>query len=397
MMEHMLSDGHTVGLAAPTGKACSVLNSKQTLVTAQTLHSYMYGQPNDKIANIESAINAKERDINDLSEMKDVWPSRDTKISLIAQMAKLRDERNDLMEKLAQAHKDKGSLEFNTLKEDRKFYNFMFVDESSMLAQKIVEDLMDIADRDGTRFIFVGDGNQLPPINDVPGVDLRNSPIMLKEIVRQAADNGIIKFAHSILKSSTLPPGSFDNVTKHAGLNPTILFTPQLEDLPQYICFTNAQRQRVTKLIRDHYLKNNSYLPMVGERLMMDSSIIEKRVVKGDIMTVKAFPENFSINDYEVRMALEDRFGGIIDVTFCVADLLETYGHVVDKTSPSYRKARRSPSVMYPYIITCHKSQGSEWSRVALFNDCSRPEIFRPYLYTGATRARDELIILGAK
>ena len=49
------------------------------------------------------------------------------------------------------------------------------------------------------------------------------------------------------------------------------------------------------------------------------------------------------------------------------------------------------------YAITCHKSQGSQWENVIVFDDKfghRKPEIRARWLYTAITRAEKGLVIL---
>jgi ATP-dependent exoDNAse (exonuclease V) alpha subunit len=53
----------------------------------------------------------------------------------------------------------------------------------------------------------------------------------------------------------------------------------------------------------------------------------------------------------------------------------------------------------YGYAMSVHKSQGSEWERVLLKEehlgrDQTKDDYYR-WLYTGITRAKDKLVILG--
>ena len=47
------------------------------------------------------------------------------------------------------------------------------------------------------------------------------------------------------------------------------------------------------------------------------------------------------------------------------------------------------------YAISCHKSQGSEWSNVCVFDEsnCFKADKFK-WLYTAITRAKDRLVIV---
>ena len=48
----------------------------------------------------------------------------------------------------------------------------------------------------------------------------------------------------------------------------------------------------------------------------------------------------------------------------------------------------------YGYCITCHKSQGSEYSKVLVFEEFLRGGDHEKWLYTAATRAKDKLVII---
>ena len=59
----------------------------------------------------------------------------------------------------------------------------------------------------------------------------------------------------------------------------------------------------------------------------------------------------------------------------------------------------------FGYALTCHKAQGSQWSRVLVFEeDCfnwgSKPgarDLRAQWLYTAITRAVDKVTIIGGK
>jgi exodeoxyribonuclease-5 len=48
----------------------------------------------------------------------------------------------------------------------------------------------------------------------------------------------------------------------------------------------------------------------------------------------------------------------------------------------------------FGYAITCHKSQGSEFDNVLLFNEVLNRKLHRNWLYTGITRAKEKLILV---
>lgn len=56
---------------------------------------------------------------------------------------------------------------------------------------------------------------------------------------------------------------------------------------------------------------------------------------------------------------------------------------------------RRTQQATYGYAITCHKSQGSQWDRVCLFNESFAFQNNRKeWLYTAVTRAAQHLTLV---
>jgi exodeoxyribonuclease-5 len=152
----------------------------------------------------------------------------------------------------------------------------------------------------------------------------------------------------------------------------------------------------VNGLIREKYFGDKaSAVPVIGETLMLDTNKPDYRWVKGDMLRMLDY-RNVPGTDFEAQMTVIDKYGHERTLMFSTADLQQSYGLKIDPADKRYRISRRHPAVMFPYAITCHKAQGSEWNEVVLFNDCTRPETRLPYLYTGATRARSKLTILGA-
>ena len=69
---------------------------------------------------------------------------------------------------------------------------------------------------------------------------------------------------------------------------------------------------------------------------------------------------------------------------------------VNEKNFKRFPKGVKPLTFDYGYCITCHKSQGSEWDKVLVFED-SFPfaaEEHRRWLYTAITRASEKLVIV---
>jgi ATP-dependent exoDNAse (exonuclease V) alpha subunit len=65
---------------------------------------------------------------------------------------------------------------------------------------------------------------------------------------------------------------------------------------------------------------------------------------------------------------------------------------------PKWKKSKEQDPVLfdYGYAITVHKSQGSQYNKVLLFEEVLNSANHKRWLYTGATRAVDKLVIVKA-
>jgi exodeoxyribonuclease-5 len=58
------------------------------------------------------------------------------------------------------------------------------------------------------------------------------------------------------------------------------------------------------------------------------------------------------------------------------------------------RLPNRPKEFDYGYAITCHKSQGSEYDKVLVFEEWLKGGDHSRWLYTAATRAKEKLVIV---
>jgi exodeoxyribonuclease-5 len=75
---------------------------------------------------------------------------------------------------------------------------------------------------------------------------------------------------------------------------------------------------------------------------------------------------------------------------------MKTEGFKIPYSSSKDKKKEHLLQIAFAYTITCHKSQGSQWNRVIVYNEAfGRDEIEKArWLYTSCTRAVDKLILL---
>lgn len=159
-----------------------------------------------------------------------------------------------------------------------------------------------------------------------------------------------------------------------------------------------------------------NYLPFVGEQLMIDANIPDARLSRGDLVTITKItdpefdtvpPEAHLMAHHDWYMIREveftDKYGTPHAVRANLNDLMVSMGHPKaynnqKDTGPLSRAyfniVRDTVPFMFPYAMTCHKAQGSEFNHVVLFNDRPRAN-YREFLYTGITRAARSITVAG--
>lgn len=251
--------------------------------------------------------------------------------------------------------------------------DYFLVDEASMISTGLWEALKTYR----LPIILVGDPGQLEPIGNDP--KLMHSPdIVLDEIHRQAEGSGIIQLADDVRKE--VPTfgdyGPEVQVWRHS--------YPSIADLlwaDVVIVYYNATRHRFNRLVRKY--KKSSYFAAFldkGEQIIVLQNNMEHGVFNGQGLTVteRVFEEkprsihcNDGIEDFEIPI-----------------------------TPWAFGKQLKNGEKMpwfqdyvvcdYGYALTCHKSQGSEWDKVVVYDEGGRGDVKR-WQYTAITRAAKEL------
>jgi exodeoxyribonuclease V alpha subunit len=272
----------------------------------------------------------------------------------------------------------------------------LVVDEASMLDTGLARSLVSALDRRG-QLILVGDADQLPSVG--PGQVLRDlldagtvPSARLTEVFRQAARSRIVTNAHRVRSGEPpelAPPSTFAEgvdclfVAASTEQAPAVAADWAASRLPRLIGRPPAEVQVLAPLTRVCQAVNellqarlnpprgqaerpHGALPLrVGDRVIQTRNNYHLGVFNGDTGTVVAVtPEGASID-----------FGEGLTVEYSAMDLLE---------------------VDHAYGLTVHRAQGSEWPVVVLLA-CSSygPMLSRNLLYTGLTRAKQALLIVG--
>ena len=304
----------------------------------------------------------------------------------------------------------KGELKFKRNETNPLPADVVIADEMSMVDALLMCSLVR-AIKPSSKFIMVGDSNQLPSVG--AGNVLKDliashyiPSVELKEIFRQAAQSLIVTNAHRIVKGEfpVLDDRQNDfffmnkpNESEIAGLviqltkqrlPDTYGFSP-IDDI-QVLCPTKMGAAGTRELNKQLQLALNPPSQNKAELKFFD--VIFRTGDK--VMQTK--------NDYDVLWTKNNEKGsgifngdiGIIRAVdrFSQNVTIDFEGRMAIYTSEMLRKLEHA------YAITIHKSQGSEYDAVIIpITGFTQNLLYRNLLYTGVTRAKKMIIVIGTK
>ena len=289
-------------------------------------------------------------------------------------------------------------------------YDLIIVDESSMLTESVFRDIISY----NVPTVFVGDPGQLPPVEGKPVDILHTTPFVLTDVMRQALENPIIRWATMVRDRKDLPwtnvPWSADEQCIRVRMNSVPgrgMLRAFAEDVVSgkaaILCCKNSLRVKLNSLVR----ATSGYegkLPNVGERIMCLKNMNGFGLYNGSTYTVSGIGR--CANDSCYKVWLDDRKYPIIaysgslacassqDIGRNIRTDMADIGICLSEDGPAQQDAALFD---FGYASTVHKAQGSEWDNVLFYDDHSprmTPSEYRRWLYTGITRAKNELCIL---
>ncbi len=286
-------------------------------------------------------------------------------------------------------NKDTNRFQINEYNKSK--VNFVIIDESSMLDTLLLSNLLKGLSTN-TRIIFVGDANQLPSVGAGNVLfDLITSEeikvIKLNNLYRQGKDSNIITLAHDINK----------------GILNKDIFNKK-EDL----VFIKCKDNKVLDTIKEEVskLKNNDYqvlAPLYKTINGIDSinnalqEIINKKSnnKKEIVINNVTYRENDKVIELSnmPEMYVFNGDIGIID-RIKLSPKKEIYIDY-DENKVKYTQTMFNKFSL-AYAISIHKSQGSEFKTVIMpivkgYNKM----LYRKLIYTGVTRSKEKLILIG--
>lgn len=289
-------------------------------------------------------------------------------------------------------------------------YDLIIVDESSMITESVFKDIISY----GIPTVFVGDPGQLPPVEGKPVDVLHTTPYVLTEVMRQALENPIVQWATLVRDGKDIPwtkvPWSADEQCIKIRMNSAHgrgMLKGFVDDVVSgtavILCCKNSLRVKLNTHIRAA-AGFEGRLPNVGERLMGLKNLRGYGVYNGNTYIISRLEECINSSCYKVW--LDNREYPVIAYAGCLncADSQELGRRIrsdaadINICLSEHNPAQQEVAMFdFGYASTVHKAQGSEWDNVLFYDDHS-PRMtqseYRRWLYTGITRAKNELCIL---
>jgi exodeoxyribonuclease V len=267
--------------------------------------------------------------------------------------------------------------------------NLIIVDEASMIDEQIWRDLLSYK----VPIIAVGDHGQLPPINSK--FNLMEKPnLKLEQIHRQAEDNPIIELSIMARTKGEIPVGKFGTNIKRflrSDFDASDSITELLQNYKDdtvILCGFNTTRVKINKYVRS-VLGFESQMPERRDRVICLKNNSKKGIFNGMLGRILYTSDiDEIILEAGIKMDFEDDEyrGNLLKQQF---NSTESLTKLVKKDVDLFD---------FGYALTVHKSQGSQSKRVILFEERSQSmdnDTWKKWLYTGITRAEEELFIIG--
>jgi exodeoxyribonuclease-5 len=257
----------------------------------------------------------------------------------------------------------------------------VIIDECSMVGEELGRDLLSF----GTKVLVLGDPAQLPPVKDAGFFTKRQPDVMLTEVHRQAAENPIIAMSMTIREGGRLTKGAYgeSHVISRGDVDAERIL---LAD--QVLVGLNKTRQAYNSRIRT-LLGRKGSVPEAGDKLVCLRNNRSKRLLNGGLWQVDSIEE---VKPVGVRMLVtsDDHIEQKPTEVFVRHEFFDGRDEAL-----TWDQRQHTDEFTYGYALTTHKSQGSQWDDVIVFDEsASFREDRSRWLYTAVTRAAEKITVV---
>ena len=303
-----------------------------------------------------------------------------------------------------------GVMRFRYNEDNHLNYDVIIVDESSMCDTYITRALLRALSL-GTRIIFVGDKDQLPSVGAGNVLsDMINSQVIpvsfLKRIFRQDEGSMISINAHEVNSGKMI---KLDNKSTDFFFSEVDYSTDLVKTLSDMVSNRIPKYFKVTRddiQILAPAKKGNAGIDKLNEQLQDILNPLQENLEL--VIGTRKFRVGDKVihikNDYEMVWQMPDGTSGsgVFNGEMGVVRAIDIHQKMMlveydDERMVSYRLGDFD-EVQLAYAITVHKSQGSEFKVAVLVLLENNPMLAtRNLLYTGITRGKQAVVILGSK
>ena len=259
--------------------------------------------------------------------------------------------------------------------------SLIIIDECSMVDEDLGKDLLSF----GTPVLVLGDPAQLPPVKGGGFFTDHEPDVMLTEVHRQAADNPIVRMSMIVREGGRLAVGDYglSSVIRRDAVTPEMVLGAD-----QVLVGTNRTRRAYNARIR-HLMGRTEPVPVVGEKLVCLRNDKSKGLLNGGawiVQELKASKKGL----VTMRVTPEDDTGG----KPVKVSVLPNFFDGTEEEAP-WELRRHTDEFTFGYALTVHKSQGSQWDDIVLFDEAYAFREHRArWLYTGLTRAAETITVV---
>lgn len=280
-----------------------------------------------------------------------------------------------------------------------KDYKLIVIDEVSMCPANIWQQAL----KHNVHIIALGDPFQLPPIGEDNGI-LAEPHVFLDEVMRQALESDIIKLSMDIRAGKPLQLMDGNDV-KVISKDQVVAGMYTWAD--QILCGKNATRRMINAQMRQ--LLGHGEEPQVGDKVIClknywdTETDMNDPLINGMIGTI----EDIELGKDEGVLGRKMKMTFSPDFNTSTVELPNVDYKLIKEGNPSQQREPYVPGRRYVkkpvnkmfefdygYAITVHKSQGSQFNKVLLFEERMNREMHARWLYTAITRAVDKIVIV---
>lgn len=258
----------------------------------------------------------------------------------------------------------------------------VIIDEVSMVGDELGKDLLSF----GVPVLVLGDPGQLPPVKSEGFFTKHEPDFMLTEVHRQAAENPIIRMSMDIREGRTVSFGAYG---ESRVIPSGTIGRRDVLAADQVLVGLNRTRTENNRKIRA--LKGiDEFWPCVGERLVCLKNNHDKGLLNGGIWEVAKVIDS---DDEEIMMIVSPIDAGMVQQSVEVT-VHRAFFEGTERGLPWYERANFD-EFDFGYALTVHKSQGSQWDNVVVFDESRSFRNDRArWLYTAVTRAAEKVTVV---